>query len=386
MEMKSVKKTARLALISTALAFGLAAGVSGAALSDEVKLNSWLGPTHPLNSGGYVPFIDAVEKASNDDIKFRLFLGGSLLDSRATLPGIRDNVVEGGFVVLSFHPAEFPAMTTFSDLSMVGTDSLTAAAAVTETILLHCKPCEAEAKAQNFLFFGAYATTAYNIMSVKPVNSLEDMHGKKVRSFGGAIDRWLSSLGAVAVNVDATHAYDGLSKNTLDAVMLPVADLSAYNLWDVAPYVTLLNVGSFKADSSVGFSRDFWRGLTTEQRALLLKYAPIMAIGPGLDYIKNDEKVVAEASGKGVTLIQPTDEMKKGLADFFEVDKSAILEAAAKRGVSEEDTSEIVATYVKLLDKYNKLFEGKRDDPQALYDILYQEVYAKLDPATFGLD
>jgi hypothetical protein len=68
------------------------------------------------------------------------------------------------------------------------------------------------------------------------------------------------------------------------------------------------------------------------------------------------------------------------------VDKSAILEAAAKRGVSEEDTSEIVATYIKLLDKYNKLFEGKRDDPQALYDILYQEVYAKLDPATFGLD
>lgn len=386
MGMNSVKNAARTALMSTALAFGIVAGVNGAAVSDEIKLNSWLGPTHPLNSGGYVPFIDTVEKASNGDLDFRLFLGGSLLDSRGTLPGIRDNVVEGGFVVLSFHPAEFPAMTTFSDLSMVGTDSLVAAAAVTETILLHCVACEAEAKAQNFLFYGAYATTAYNIMSAKPVNSLEDMRGKKVRSFGGAIDRWLSSLGAVAVNVDATHAYDGLSKNTLDAVMLPVADLSAYNLWDVAPYVTLLDVGSFKADSSVGFSRDFWRGLTTDQRALMLKFAPIMALGPGFDYIKNDTRVAGEAGEKGVTLIQPTDEMKQGLAAFFEQDKAAIVEAGVKRGVSEKNINSIVATYVEMLDKYQKLFEGKRDDPQALYDILYEEVYAKLDPETFGLN
>lgn len=384
--MKMLKKAARTALMSTAVAIALAATGASAAQSSEVKLNSWLGPTHPLNTGGYVPFIETMEAEGNGDIDFRLFLGGSLLDSRGTLPGIRDNVVEGGFVVLSFHPAEFPAMTTFSDLSMVGTDSLTAAAAVTETILLHCEPCEAEAKAQNFLFFGAYATTAYNIMSSKPVNSLADMQGKKVRSFGGAIDRWLSSLGAVAVNVDATHAYDGLSKNTLDAVMLPVADLSAYNLWDVAPYVTLLDVGSFKADSSVGFSRDFWKGLTAEQRALMLKNAPIMAIGPGLDYIKNDEKVAGEAGAKNVTLIAPTDEMKQGLADFFEADKSAILAAASKRGVKEADTQAIVDTYVELLAKYETLFEGKRDDPQALYDILYREVYAKLDPNTFGLD
>jgi TRAP-type C4-dicarboxylate transport system substrate-binding protein len=251
-------------------------------------------------------------------------------------------------------------------------------------VLLHCQPCLDEARAQNFLFYGAYATTAYNIMSSRPVNSLADMRGMKVRSFGGAIDRWLSSLGAVAVNVDATQAYDGLSKNTLDAVMLPVADLSAYNLWDVAPYVTLLEVGSFKANSAVGFSRDFWRGLTTEQRALMLRNAPIMAIGPGIDYIVNDEAIVEEAKKRSVTLIPPTDEMIAGVAGFFEADQADIVGAATRRGVA--DPEAIMNTYIQLLDKYEALFEGKRDDPQALYDILYQEVYAKLDPATFGMD
>lgn len=350
----------------------------------EIKLNSWLGPTHPINTGGYNPFIKAVETDTNGALKFKLFLSGSLLDSRGTLPGIRDGVVDGGFLVLSFHPAEFPHATTFTDLAMVGTNSLSAAAAVTETVLLHCLPCAADSKKQNLVFFGAYATTGYNIMSRTPIKSLDELKGKKVRSFGGAIDRWLRDLGAVAVNVDATMAYEGLSKNTLDAVMLPVADLGAYNLWDVAPNVTLLDVGSFKSNTTVGFNREFWRGLTLEQRKIFLKNAPIMVLGPGLDYIKNDAKVIPEAKARKVNLIPPTEAMKKQLAAFFEKDKAAINEAAVKRGV--KDPNAIVSKYMELLVKYDALFKGKENDPEALYEIMRREVYSKLDPAKFGMD
>lgn len=362
----------------------LLAGSAAFAQGKEIKLNSWLGPNHPINTGGYNPFIKAVEADTKGALKFRLFLSGSLLDSRGTLPGVRDGVVDGGFIVLSFHPAEFPHATTFTDLAMVGTDSLSAAAAVTETVLLHCAPCAADSKKQNMVFFGAYATTGYNIMSRTPVKSLDDLKGKKVRSFGGAIDRWLRELGAVAVNVDATAAYEGLSKNTLDAVMLPVADLGAYNLWDVAPNVTLLDVGSFKSNTTVGFNRDFWRDLTLEQRKIFMKNAPLMVLGPGLDYIKNDAKVIPEAKAKKVNLIPPTDAMKKQLAAFFEKDKQAINDAAVKRGV--KDPNAIVSKYVELVAKYDKLFAGKQGDPEALYEIMRREVYSKLDPAKFGMD
>jgi len=166
--------------------------------------------------------------------------------------------------------------------------------------------------------------------------------------------------------------------------MLPVADYGSYNLWDVAPYVNLLEVGSFKSNTSVGFNRDFWRGLTLDQRKAFLKNAPIMVIGPGIDYIKNDEKVYPEAKLKKVNMIQPTEEMKKQHAAFFERDKSAISEAATKRGV--RDPNAIISKYMELLPKYEKLFAGKRNNPEALYEIMRQEVYNKLDPAKFGMD
>ena len=72
--MKNIKKNIRLALMSTAIAAGMAVAAGGAAFAAEYKLNSWLGPTHPLNTGGYVPFIDAVKKDSNGEIDFKLFL------------------------------------------------------------------------------------------------------------------------------------------------------------------------------------------------------------------------------------------------------------------------------------------------------------------------
>ena len=109
-----------------------------------------------------------------------------------------------------------------------------------------------------------------------------------------------------------------------------------------------------------------------------------MVIGPGIDYIKNDEKVYPEARQKKVTMIQPTDDMKKQHAAFFEKDKSAIAEAAIKRGV--KDPNAIISKYMELLVKYDKLFAGKRNNPEALYEIMRQEVYNKLDPAKFGLD
>jgi hypothetical protein len=109
-----------------------------------------------------------------------------------------------------------------------------------------------------------------------------------------------------------------------------------------------------------------------------------MVLGPGLDYIKNDAAVIPQAKAKNVNLIPATDAMKRQLAAFFEKDKAAIAEAAVKRGV--KDPNAIVNKYVELLAKYDKLFEGKQNDPEALYEIMRREVYSKLDPAKFGLE
>lgn len=360
--------------------------VGGAAIAQpkEVKINFWAGPNHPGYADGYVPFFKKIEEETKGALKARVFLGGSLLDARGTVPGIRDGVVDGGFVVMSYHPAEFPNGTTFGDLAMVGTDPLSASAAATETVLLHCKPCDADFKKQNLVFLGAYSTSGYVIMSRTPINSMADFKGKKVRSFGGAIDRFLRDVGAVAVNIDSTAAYEGLSKATLDIVMLPFADLKTYSLWDVAPYVTMLSVGSFKANTTVGFNRDFWKGLTLEQRKIFLKNAPTTTIGPSLGYIKGDNQVMGDAKAKGVNIIQPSEAMKQQHLAFIAKDKSSIIEAAAKRGLKNPDA--ITNKYNELLVKYDKLFEGIRDNPEALYAVMRREVYDKLDPAKFSID
>lgn len=375
----------KMKMLASALIAGcLLATTASFAQTKEVKLSTWVGPTHPVNVGGYTPFVREIEADKAANIKFRMFIGGSLLDPRGTLPGLRDGVADGGFVVFVYHPAEFPHGVTFGDLSMVGTDPLSSGAAVTETILLHCAPCLAEAKKQNLLFFGAYGSSAYNILSRVPVKSIEDLKGKKIRTSGGAADRWLREVGAVAVTVDAGMAYEGLAKNTIDGVLLPVSDLGAYNLWDVAPHVNMLPVGSFKANTSVGFNRNFWKSLTLDQRKAFLKQAPVMVYGPGIEYNKLDAGIVAQTAAKKVTLSKPSDAMTAHLNAFIAKDRSAIVEAAKKRGV--KDPEILINKYVELVAKYERLFKGKETDPTAMHEILHREIYSKLDPATFGMD
>ena len=62
------------AVPALAMAAGLA--LSAGSATAEIKLNSWLGPNHPLNTGGYVPYIEKMEADSNGEMKFRLFLAG----------------------------------------------------------------------------------------------------------------------------------------------------------------------------------------------------------------------------------------------------------------------------------------------------------------------
>ena len=50
------------------------------------------------------------------------------------------------------------------------------------------------------------------------------------------------------------------------------------------------------------------------------------------------------------------------------------------------DAAEFVANYRKLYDKWEKLVTPIATDEAKLGELLYNEVYAKLDPATFGLN
>lgn len=366
------------------LAAGLLALAGAAKAEDAITTSVWLGPQHPVVSGGYAPFVEQVEKASGGKTKFNLLLGGSLLGPKATLAGVRDGVADIGFVVLVYHPAEFPHGALFGDMAMRARGPYSTAAAITELTMLHCPGCTEEFDKNGIVYLGSYSTTPYYIISKSPIETPEDLKGKRIRTPGGAWDRWTQHVGGVPVNVPASEVYEALSRNIIDIGLLPVGDFKSFNLFDVATHTTLLSVGTFYSNTTFAVNKQFWAGLSADERRLILDHAALGVVGVASSYVANDEESKPRAEEAGVVFIEPGDALQAQLDAFKQTDLETILKLASeRRGI--ENAGELVETFAELLDKYDRLFEGKRDDLDAMIEIVNAEIFAKLDASSYGV-
>ncbi len=367
------------ALLTAALLF------AHSALADtEIRISSWVAPKHPVNYGGYEPFMEAVEKASGGEISFRLFMGGALLSAKATMPGIRDGLADTGVIALTYHPAEFPHAQLIADLAMLSDNHVATAAAVTEFNLLHCQPCLDEFSAQDIVYTGTYATEPYVIIGSRKIQSPEDLVGARIRTPGSVWDRWAEDVGGVPVNIPSSDMYESLERGITDVVLQPIAALRSYSLWDVAEHATLLDLGTYHSLSLLGFSTYTWQDLSVEERTLLLDHTALGLVGVSVAYTELDEQVVADAVGSKIEIIEPTDSLLADKSRFVEADLLRITEIARdQHGIAEPEA--IIEAYKALLEKWQGIMAPISDDPDAMIAAINAEIFDKIDPATFGM-
>jgi TRAP-type C4-dicarboxylate transport system substrate-binding protein len=92
---------------------------------------------------------------------------------------------------------------------------------------------------------------------------LQDLHGLNIRTSGGALDATLDALGAAAVSMPASDAYEALSRKTVDGVAFPFISVLPYKLQEVLGHSTTgLNIGAFAIPYVI--SEDTWDGLSPQ--------------------------------------------------------------------------------------------------------------------------
>lgn len=375
--------TQNTSLLPLAAAGALLVLGSTAFAQQTVTTSVWLGPQHPVVSGGYERFVETVEEASGGELDFNLLLGGSLLGARETLGGVRDGIADIGFVVLVYHPAEFPHGALFGDMAMTARGPFTTAAAITELTMLHCPACQEEFTRNGMVYLGSYSTTPYYLIGREAFLEPGDLQGMRMRTPGGAWDRWANHVGGVPVNVPASDVYEALSRNTIDIGLLPLGDFKSFNLFDVATHTTMLSVGTFYSNSTFALNPDFWTGLAAEQRRLMLDHAALGVIGVSQAYVDNDIESLALAEQAGIEFVEPSAALTDQMAAFRESDLDTILTLAEER-YNIEDPQAIIDKYNELLDKYDALFEGVRDDMDAMAAIVRAEIFDRIDSETYG--
>jgi len=375
-----ISKTRRTAAL--ALSIGLA--TAAPALAEEYVANNFLDQNHPFSVYDYTEWAKNVGEATNGDITFKVFLGGSLIPARSTLQGIRDGLATVAYHAGTYTPSELPVTNVLADLSLVNSDIYVSMAASTE-VSFHNPDIQAEYKKVGVVYGGGYSTSPYLLLCRTKIETLDDIQGKRLRMPGSLWARWAAAVGAVPVNVPSSEIFTGLERGTLDCGVNPLESLQSRSWWDVAKYVLDLPLGVYYSGPMWGYNPEFWAGLSADQRKILFDKSALAMVQSSIAYMKNTKDAADKMGGHGVQMVKPGPELVARSNEFIANDAKELAKLAHENlKVDPAVSNRVVEEYQAAVAKWTELFKGLDPmDEKAHYEILKKELFDKVDVASY---
>jgi len=169
---------------------------------------------------------------------------------------------------------------------------------------------EAELKrwGANFLF--AAVVPSYEYMGRKPVHSIDDLKGLRIRTLGEQA-KLAEKLGAVPVSMPAPEIYEALERGTIDGAWFPwTYGFGAYGLYEVSKYATLMGVGATGA--LVVIRLDTWNKLDPRVQEIMLEVAKQVPEKYAEIYAEMDKKWLPKFKERGIEIYEfPPEERAK---------------------------------------------------------------------------
>lgn len=185
-------------------------------------------------AGGTGPIKQAladITQATNGKATFKQYYAGSLNAAGTLWDAILSGAVDLGVDQPSYNKGRFP-MTEILELPW-GYPSSLAASTIVWNAYQKFKPNEL--KDLTMLYVRSYGHPV--LISNKPVRTLNDLKGLKIRGTGNMNDV-LTALGAAPVSMPIFEVYDALRKGTVDGALTGPDNFPNYKFNEVAKYST----------------------------------------------------------------------------------------------------------------------------------------------------
>jgi TRAP-type C4-dicarboxylate transport system substrate-binding protein len=179
-------------------------------------------------------FASAVNGKTGGTYQVRVFPGETLVKVPEMYDAVRQGSVEMSLVGIGIFEGLHPGLAEYP----MSYDTIEANAAATKP-LLELFSREIFEKFLNTKGLAAYTTGAQELISKRPVRTLQDWNGLLVGTGNAQGSALVHALGAAPVTIFWTDFYSGLSKGTIDAALNSMRSDLVFRLTDSARYVTL---------------------------------------------------------------------------------------------------------------------------------------------------
>lgn len=361
----------------------LMAGIIGAAcvaalspLADAktLRYSTLVSNQHTAVQDAVLPFFEVLEEKTDGELTGRVFPSEQLLGAREALKGVGDGAADAAMIIPQYNPTELPTILLLADMLIHGNDPLAVAGALNEFMLLDCESCLKEYAEANAFPLANYASTPYLLQCNRPVDSVEDLSGLRVRA-AGIMASYLDALGAHPVSFTSPEAVEALERKQIDCTTGPMAWHKSYGLRGSVSYVTDASLGVSRGFGLFVVNTDVWESLPEEQRQAMIEGAPNLVAGIMFGQINEDKSERDYAAETGVEFIAANEELRNSLSNVPSA--AEILDDRAEQ-LGIENMDELVAGFKKKYEKWEKIMSEIGDDSDAYVEALRREVFSKL--------
>ena len=274
--------------------------VGGVSAQTTLTMSSWVGPSHPLTRDVLGGWAAAVEKATNGRVKLQM-LPKAPMAAPGTFDGVRDGLVDVSYVTASYTPARHP-LPLLAELPGSGGSAEVNSVAYNR---IHWKYLQQANEYKGVKLLGVFTHGPGQMFSVKkPVNSVADLSGMKVRSGGGISEASAKALGASPLVKPAPESYELLSSGVADATFFPSESIKSFNLDKVVKHATYFPGGFYSSSFGFFMNEDKWNKLSKQdQDAITSVSGEALARLAGKAWDAADKVGIEALKAAGVTMV-----------------------------------------------------------------------------------
>ena len=289
----------------------------------NLKFSTWHPPASREVKTVWKPMLAELEKRSNGRIKTTLYAGGALGKGPEHFDIVRKGMSDMGYFTATWTPGRFPLTDVLSFAAWVDGKDV----AVDIGNKVYKEALQDEFKDVKVLELNG-CIQAF-VWTRKPVHSLADLKGMKLRAPGGLQTQYIKALGAEPVFMPLGDVYLALETGTIDGLVTCPPLVLAFKLYEVAKYGVVATFGC--VSEGVVMNKSVWEKTPDDLKVIIEEVVsnPFRTTG-GLNQSVYGT-MMKEIEAKGVKLYKlPPEQEEKWFARFQDVTKKWAADLEAK--------------------------------------------------------
>ena len=220
--------------------------------------------------GGEHYLADEVFKRTNGRVKIELYFGETLGKATELLGMVKDGTIDMAAICPGYYPSQLPLWSATNSIPFLMRKGRTVVE-VGRKIPAEIQAVQDEFRKWNLKYLNyVMPVLHYAMFSTRPVNSIEDLKGMKVRTYGLYLPQAMKAVGAVGVTMHPAETYEALKRKVIDASLWPMSGGYFMKNYEVAKHIIPWDVQSISGYNHM-MNLDTWNRLPEDIQKIILE-------------------------------------------------------------------------------------------------------------------